>query len=783
MFKVMARSVLELGSELISSDVIAFYELIKNSFDAGTRNGVDIRFQIVLGLRAYRELCRHLQVSDVALEDAYEQIADKLHSDAGTIYDRALEHLDDAESIEELQNALDETYELNRITVSDTGSGMSKEELESVFLVIGTSSRKREVQAAIDKREPDAPYLGEKGIGRLSAMRLGDALSVRTARAKDARWSRLDIDWTEFDDLDAMLEDIDIKPFRGPKKDHPEHSGTDLRIRNLTSDWTKRRLQELARNEFSLMFSPPSRGHRRRRVALYWNDQRIAIPKLDENLLAHAHTKVSGKYDIDANGPHLTTHVEINSLGFEHPIEHDTLVLDSDDLESTFVGKDTSLDSDDLRSVGPFCFEAYWFNRQRLRAIDGVGDRETVRQMHTQWTGIRLYRDGLRVYPYGSEEDDWLGLDRHAMRARGYTLNKLQFIGHVDIGRMSNPELIDQTNREGLRVTPEQQVLLDVLRFVVQDQLRAEMIRVERLYKQKRVQLPTAKERVRHLQRRARNAVSALRKMHTSPTDKDTVNDLQQLIREFSDFAGRAHERILEVESDAQRMIDLAGVGLLVEIVAHELARTSENALHSLNHLQRKAPSEIRAHFETLRASMKSISKRLRVLDPLSVSGRQRRENFDLKELLRDTVDAHEAQFDRHHIQIDLNTPKSSVQVYAVKGMVVQVLENLIANSVYWLDLERQKRSKFQARISIDLERTTRISFEDNGPGISLPYAERIFELFFSLKEKSKRRGMGLYIARECAQYNGGSLTLDSEPNDRGKFSRFLYAVTAEGTE
>jgi len=52
MFKVKARSVLELGSELISSDVIAFYELIKNGFDAGTTNGVEIRFEVVLGLRA-----------------------------------------------------------------------------------------------------------------------------------------------------------------------------------------------------------------------------------------------------------------------------------------------------------------------------------------------------------------------------------------------------------------------------------------------------------------------------------------------------------------------------------------------------------------------------------------------------------------------------------------------------------------------------------------------------------------------------------------------------------
>ena len=43
MFKVSARTVLELGSELISSDAIAFYELIKNGVDAGTKDGVTIK--------------------------------------------------------------------------------------------------------------------------------------------------------------------------------------------------------------------------------------------------------------------------------------------------------------------------------------------------------------------------------------------------------------------------------------------------------------------------------------------------------------------------------------------------------------------------------------------------------------------------------------------------------------------------------------------------------------------------------------------------------------------
>jgi hypothetical protein len=53
LFRITARTVLELGSELISSDIIAFYELVKNGFVAKTKSGVDIRFDIALPRRAY----------------------------------------------------------------------------------------------------------------------------------------------------------------------------------------------------------------------------------------------------------------------------------------------------------------------------------------------------------------------------------------------------------------------------------------------------------------------------------------------------------------------------------------------------------------------------------------------------------------------------------------------------------------------------------------------------------------------------------------------------------
>lgn len=778
MFRVKARTLLELGSELISSDIIAFYELVKNGFDAGSKTGVDIRFKVVLGRRAYRRLGRAIQAKGTKPSGAADLVRAELQSDAGRLYDDACKLLESPTSVDDVAESLDEIYGLNRVTISDTGTGMSESELTSLFLVIGTPSRKKDIEQALANGSSTAPYLGEKGIGRLSAMRLGDYLKVRTTRSGDSHWHRLDVDWTQFADLDAMVDEIHVEPFPGEKKPKPKRSGTDIRISNLTSDWTRQHLENLARDDFSLMFATRPAVRKRRRIALHWNGDRVAIPKLDDRLLQQSHASVAGRYLVDDSGVKLRTEIQIKNLGFKHPIETQILELDQEELGAALIGKDSGLDLTALESVGPFAFEAHWFNRQRLSSIDGVGDRALVRKLHNQWSGIRLYRDGLRVFPYGAEQDDWLGLDRRAMRARGYTLNKAQFIGQVDIGRMSNPELIDQTNREGLRETPEQQILLEVLRFVVQDQLRFEMVHVENQYKPKRVDMANPKTEVRTLLQRSRSSARALRKLSLPPDDQATIDDLQQLIHDFADFATRAEERIDEAETDARRMTDMAGVGLLVEVVAHELARTSENALDSLNVLRRAAPAGIRGQLDMLRSSMKTISKRLRVLDPLSVSGRQTAETFNLQDILKDTIEAHAPQFRRHEVTPDLRIPSKAVRVKAVKGMVIQVVENLISNSIYWLDLERERRRRFRPEISIELDETATITYEDNGPGITPVYADRVFELFFSLKEKTRRRGMGLFIARECAEFNGGSLDLDGATNDRGKLFRFVYAVT-----
>ncbi len=782
MFKITARTILELGAELISSDIIAFYELIKNGFDAKTQNGVEVRFKIVLRRNALLSLTQRCKDGEELADLRVAALAALTVDAPADRLEQARQMIANAKNLSALMKALQHIYDSSTIEVADTGTGMSEGDLSDNFLVIGTPNRKREVEDALARGEENTPYLGEKGIGRLSAMRLGDRLRVETARANDKRLNILDIDWRAFSNLDAMLEDIDITPEEGGNKPNSSWSGTTIIIGALTEDWTAQRVTRMAEYDFARLMDPFLDQKKRPRVVLAWNGTRLGIPWMSQDLLNNAHARVSGTYNVE-KGPTLRCTLEALDLGFDHPKETDEAVVTSPDLVGALIGPYGEIPDSALTSVGSFSFEAHWYNRRRLGRIEGIGEMRTVKELQEKWSGILLFRQGFRVFPYGEDEDDWLGLDRKAMRRSGYTLNKTQFIGRVEISRTRNPMLVDQTNREGLRETPEQQVFIGIMQYVVQDLLFPFMRSVEKQYKAQKVDLSNAKTEVANLETRANAALKRLRALPVRENARQetsaALEDLQQTLFEFSEFAQNARQRIEEVEQESRQMIDMAGVGLMVEVVAHELARAAENALENLEALRKKdVPVDVRTKLEALRAEMKSLSKRVRVLDPLSISGRQRVEVFSLKDLIEETRLAHEAQFSRERILFKIDAP-SDVRVKAVKGMVVQIIENLISNSVYWLATRTARERGFVPTIRIVLhDYPPTIHYEDNGPGIAPENAQKVFRVFFSLKEKSKRRGLGLFIARECAEHNGGTLTLDNQADPvTGRLHRFVFEL------
>lgn len=784
MFRVSARTVLELGSELISSDIIAFYELIKNSFDANSRSGAEIRFEVVLNRNDYLRLRQKIVEESFDVNKAQSEIRGALDWSASKESTEYFETaICEAKDLNELLHTLDTGYSSkNRIIVSDEGTGMSKQDLLENYLVIGTASRKHAIDAALSKEAVGkAPFLGEKGIGRLSAMRLGDRLTVETARTEDQLFSLLEIDWSAFSAPNAMLEAIRVEPETGASKPEPDWSGTRLIIESLGANWTQSRVRHLAQFDFARLVDPFSKDKRRPRVAIFWNGERVAVGRMDHLLLNHAHAIIKGKYRCRDGYPELDCRMEALDLGFEHPYEMKTQVDRIRDLEGSIIGISGKIPGYALHSLGDFEFEIYWYNRQRLGGIDSIGDRKFVREHQKKWSGILLFRDGFRVMPYGDDEDDWLKLDRRAMGSSGYLLNKAQFVGRVQISRLGNPHLVDQTNREGLRDGPEKQALIGLLHLSIQTHLRTFLKDVQRRHKQPTGPIDT-KINVSMLETRANKALREIERL-APPHSIPVVTELRQTLLQITELYDHAQDQISKMAVENRQMMQMAGVGLMVEVVAHELARSTENVLAALAKLPKGEISEQADNMLlALRAEMIAIKKRIRVLDPMSVSGRQRREVFDLTNLVESILAGHEMQFERHGIKVQFDRPRHNIRIRAVKGMMVQILENLISNSLYWLDVRKQHGAYFHPFIMVSI--TTyplRIVFEDNGSGITRENREKIFHPFFSLKEEAKRRGLGLYIARDCAEYNQGSLTLDERTNPiTGRLHRFVLKFSDE---
>jgi len=807
-FKIAARTILQLGAELISSDAVALYELIKNSIDAHSKNGVDVHFNISVrhadflavyrplesSLKAAREADKKGLKSPVVLDKESLQnfknlFLGKVTSDAPRELRAKYEAgIIKASSHEELLASARDAYsESSEIVVSDTGDGMSLEDLENIYLTIGTTNRTSEVRTAIEEGHDKPPYLGEKGVGRLSVMRLGWKVKVETAKESDTCTNVLDINWHEFEEaFDAEAQTVPVAPQEGGAKSAP--SFTRITISDLRATWTASSLKDVARLQISRMMDPFSwAAPQRFPIRLWFNGVEVDTQRqVAKALLAHAHSTCVGQLTLSGNEPSITLTFS-SSL---YDIKGEPFVFDMTDLMGMSGLRESGLPASTLRTLGTFKFELYWFNRQRLRAFPDVGDINAVRTLVRTWAGVCLYRDGYRVLPYGDEGDDWLGLDIEALGAQGYKLNTKQIIGRVSIGRTNNSELVDQTNRQGLMDSPEKEVLIKLLRNIVSVKWRRFLdtaMVAKKAANLTSFDAPAETSAVDNYQSRADQSLLSIRKDFN--VDPKLLREVRDAFAEIKDAHRRAIERIETIEEQKERLTQLAGVGLLVETIAHELARATELTQQTLKDLKYQSlDSHSASALNTLAQQIKVIQKRLATLEPLSVTARQRRSHQQLSRIVDYVLEGHAAQFSRHRIAASrlASVEGDSVSAFIIEGHVVQILENLINNSIYWLDIARKEAPELDAKIEVWLTASPpAIHYRDNGPGIPSSRVQAVFEPFFSTKSElaSRRQGLGLYIARQNAELLGGTLNLADLDEPRvGRYNTFVLELK-EGAE
>ena len=547
-FKFAARTILELGKELISSDEVALYELIKNAVDAQSPR-VEIAVSVQLSSSNYREALARLTEERQSPSSVVDFIS-------GVLIDT--EDGECAESLKQLENIsgrnrflrnLKAFYDdFNYIEVRDTGHGMSLDDLEEVFLRIGTHSRRKE-------NLDGARNLGDKGIGRLSAMRLGDHLGVKTTKSGEAFWNLLDIDWTLFShDADVDAEDIRLEPEIGDEKLKRDEHGTIIRISGLRADWDEARFADILQGRIARMIDPFVPRNASRLIVARHNGKRVQVPSIPGALLRAAHAECHVAFRMEDSVPILEG--EINYRHRQRRRRIDARGAEVYSLAQEAVKRRAKRGHAAFRLVpvrpsafkrlGNFCCDIYWYNRRAVVAIEGLTDRavDTRREVSYWSGGPMLYRYGFRILPYGDPGDDWLALDEVAFGQSGFKLNRQQVIGRVLIDT-PHVALSEKTDREGLIGSDTFDALRKILTWVVHTEMRGLINEADQVELIERREAEHDTRSVAKVRDRVEAALTRLRKR----VGDTAAREIDQLSRNVASLAKQSDDLVKRIEA------------------------------------------------------------------------------------------------------------------------------------------------------------------------------------------------------------------------------------------
>lgn len=763
-FSFEARTLLELGRELISTDAVALYELIKNALDAGSpRVEIDVRSR--LAYTDYREAIRQLRESGKALSEVTAFIRGKMVEDESGLCEQCLAELDRTTDRDTYGERLDAHYaQLNSIEIRDTGEGMSFADLSDVYLRIGTRHRRRQ-------NEQGATKLGDKGIGRLSAMRLGNLLTVETTKAGEQHWNVLDVDWGMFShSTDMLVQDVKVAPVRGSAKRNQNDHGTTIRIRHLNANWTWIRFNALLDGRIARFMDPFEAGLANRLLVARHNGRRAIIPSIPRALMRHAHASCRATFRFDGEDPVIEGKVDYREKQRATPIEargSEVMTVSRTATKrrakrghAAFEEKPISRDA--LVKLGGFDLEIYWYNRGIVDGIEGLTQNKTASRAEiARWSGgPMLYRYGFRVLPFGDPDDDWISLDKRAFGASGFKLNRQQVFGRI---RIQTPHryLSEQTNREGLVQSEVSDALTRLVMWIVHVEFRSFINEIDKQEKLQFRKEQLENNQILRAEKTLLAAVSDIRGMLDGQYEQE-LDEVAATARTLREEALRVLNRLDEVErqsaEDREQFVYLAGVGLMTEFIFHELERAVSHTMSVISEVG-ATPTSV----STLKDQLQTLHKRVAAFDELTGEKRQTKTRFDLCDLVREVLGNHEREFARHGIDLVLDLPDVEFTIRAVRGMVIQILENLVVNAAYWLKRQAEYEELFVPQLVVTVRDEARyLIVQDNGPGVPVSRKDRIFHPFVTTKPSGMGKGLGLFIARDMAEYHEWSLDTES---------------------
>jgi signal transduction histidine kinase len=689
-----------LGDELIGSDSLAIFELVKNAYDADAEN-VTVRF-------------------------------------------------------------IDLNQNSQKIIIEDDGHGMTPQVIQEVWLTIGTDfkrgkNRKESVKFG-------RVSFGNKGVGRLAVHKLAKKIILETQAANELFSSRLSIDWKTLIESKEYIQELEVEIENVPNQLFLKNQGTRIILENLsTLKWTKKTLKDLVRKidnirnpfkpfpNFNIQISAND-SHQNwidevtssvdiLKDSLYSFDFTIEAWKR-ENSRVLQDDLAQFRWNYKFNPPGQT---KLNKRSVERlpqaTLKENKNFFHIGDLFKEIDGVDffsKYLRNKDIDNLGPINGAFYVFNQNSyLLNMNFGGQINAVKTYIKESCGIKVFRDNIRVYNYGEPYDDWLGLDLDKIQRAGDHFGKKVTIGVVELDlNSSNAGLKEKTNREGFIENANYQkfqlLIKEVFHFF------------EREAEKDKDEIETFLEGTKPIKKIGFS--DTIRELEARITDKNLDKELRPLL--------------IRVDKDYTEMRDImvnSGLtGLNLGVAFHEVDRE----IHFINSDLNASVVDI----EQIRNKVKNLIQILESLSPILRQNKNSLSSAKkIIEIARNRnhnrFNFHKIIFSSPILTSE--NPDFSFKVPS--NLLISAISNLIDNAIYWTtskrDLLASTSEGYRPAIYIGTDLNTfdspAIIIADNGPGFSID-PEYLTQPFKTKKEGGM--GLGLYFADLVMNMLGGKL-------------------------
>ncbi|MXY51064.1 MAG: ATP-binding protein [Gammaproteobacteria bacterium] len=671
-FRPRARVLQLLGDELIGSPRLAVFELVKNAYDADATNAA-----VTLDLRS--------------------------------------------------ENA-------PAIMVEDDGEGMTLDLLQNVWLVPGHDHRRRQRErqerSAVHGRLP----LGEKGLGRFAVHKLGNRIRL-TTRAQDSEECVVEIDWNELIERPFLDEAPVTIRVREPEVFMEDRTGTRIEVSELRPpEWTRGEVRRLC-NQITSICSPfQEQGDFQATLVVPGNEHWIEdLPDfaaiIDRAIWRFSFWLEDGQFDWSYEFRQIAG-LSLDSRTVAK--EGDRLLLPA--APGSRQRDQVIADATTTRGIGPILGELYVYDRDGP-VLQRLGATRLFTTYLDEYGGIRVYRDGIRVYNYGEQGDDWLGLDLRRVNAPTRGISRNIVLGAVHLSLDESTSLREKTNREGF----VENEALERLQQIVLGALGA--LEGER-------QLD--KQRIRRVTERPSDPVTD--RLEAPIAELRNELERHDLRERLEPYVARIQRQV----RDMQETLLTAGMsGLNLAVVFHEVER-GVRGLHQAI-VEGRDLDEAAAQAQEL----------MRILDGFATLLRRdsKREHSAQRLVLR-ARQINLLRLRHHRIQLEcpLLDGNGDFEARYSFGLVLGALNNLIDNALYWMRVrwpDQDEEPPTQSRrlfigATDEFADGPAIVIADNGVGFQGDSAEDVTRPFFTRKPDGM--GLGLYYANLAMELNDGRL-------------------------